>query len=129
ETDHGEQLGGFGADILDRFAVEKKRKGDVLQRSQRRQQIEELKDETEPAAPERREIIVRIVLDGLPIEKDGTGGGAVQAAHDVHESALAGAAWAHDGYELAARHFEADAFEGVHLLVASRVGFLDLAGL
>ena len=56
-----------------------------------------------------------------PSMRDPAAGGLVEAGEDVHERALAGAGWAHDGREPALGDVDVDAGEGVHGGVALAV--------
>jgi magnesium transporter len=63
------------------------------------------------------------------IEEEGAAGGAIEAPDGVHHGALAGAAGAHDGDELAGEDGQVDAAHGVHLDFAGLVGLAEVGEL
>jgi hypothetical protein len=104
------------------------RQFDVLERARARQQVELLEHEADAAVADRRERIAGQALDRLARQTVGAAGGLIEAAEDVHQRALARARSAHDRDELAGVDVEAHAAQGMHLLVAHRVGLDQVAG-
>jgi sphingomyelin phosphodiesterase acid-like 3 len=92
---------------------------DVLQRGQGGDQVEGLEDEADAQGPEPIQVHRR---ERCPAKADLAAVGAVQAAQDVQECALAAAAGAGDGHEFALGDLQVDASEGMDVAVG--VGLL-----
>ena len=94
---------------------------DVLQRGQRRHQVERLEDEADAVAAQLGEPLV-VERGQLGVaDVDRAGGGGVETGDTVHEGRLAGAGRPHDRGELAAGEVDGDAVEGADLRVAFAV--------
>ena len=102
---------------------------DVLQRRGARQQVEVLEDEADRLVAEVRQLVVGEAGDVLPLQQVAAGGGAVEAAEQVHQRRLARARGPHDGDELALRDLERDAAERRQLDVAHPVDLGDVLQL
>jgi hypothetical protein len=87
----------------------------VLERRQRRQQVEELEDEAHALAAQPGQLVVREAVVALPVQRDAAAGRGLERADDVQQGALAGARGAHDRDELPALDAEVDAVQGAHL--------------
>src|SRR5207248_3182223 len=81
--------------------AEKIRQQDVLQRSQLAEQVEALEDEPDARVPQRREPRVGEAANVLAEDAHVALVGAIQAAEDVQQGALAASALPFDGDELA----------------------------
>ena len=79
--------------------VEPQRQGDVLRHRERREQIEGLKDEADPFAPQQCQPPLAQAGQVGVAERDGARGGPVQPRRDVQERALPRPGWAHYGGE------------------------------
>ena len=106
------------------------RQRDVAQRVHARQQVELLEDEADFAVPERREPVRIQALDRGPGEAIGAGGGAIEAADQVHQGRFAGPGGTHHGGEIAVLDLERDTVEGddaagIELVDAGEVAGLD----
>src|SRR6185295_2520910 len=100
-------------------------KGDVLDRGGAVEEFEGLEDEADLLVADLGEVSGIHLVGRLAGELVGPGGGAVEAAEDVHEGGLAGAGGAHDGDELVALDGEIDAAKGVDLLRPDAVDLLE----
>ena len=114
-------------DVVEPLAVglapgEVHRKRDVLDRGQRRHEVERLEDEAEPVAPQQCELLLAGVRDVDVADRHRAAVESVEAGHAVHERRLARAGGAHDGGELAGGEVDVDAVEGDDLCVALAVG-------
>jgi hypothetical protein len=92
---------------------DRERQHHVLLRGQHREQVEELKDETDAAPAQQREFVVAHVGDLLAADPHLAGRRHVQAGEDVHQGRLAGAGRAHHGGEFTGGHAHRDAAQGV----------------
>jgi hypothetical protein len=91
------------------------RQEDVLDRGQRRDEVELLEDEADPLAPDRRQVAVGCADHVPPVDGQGPVGRSQQAAEEVEQRRLAGARPAHDRHELPRLHVEVDAIHRPHL--------------
>ena len=107
-------------------AGEVERQRDVLQRGERRDQVEGLEDEADLVAPELGQLLVVSVGEVGAADVHLAGGERVEAGHAVHQRGLARARRAHDRGEPPAVEVDGDAVEGAHLGVARAV---DLGGV
>ena len=90
---------------------DQRRQEHVLLRGQRRQQVEELKDEADPVAADPREAGVIEPVVALAAEADLTRGRRLERAEEVEHRALARARGAHDRDDLALADLERSAVE------------------
>src|SRR5919198_6505816 len=81
---------------------------DVLERGQRRDQVELLEHEAERPEPERRELVVGELGQITTLEEDTAGARAVERSQQLQERRLAGAARALERDELAGSDIEID---------------------
>ena len=103
-------------------AAVEQRQLDVVQRRGPQQQIEALEDESNLLVPDRRERVLRHARHVLAVEKIVPRRRLVEAADDVHERGLAGTRRSGDREEFALRHFDVDAAQRLHLVIADDVG-------
>ena len=84
-----------------RLVAQAQRQRDVLGRGQRGEEVEELEDDADVVAAERRALLVgeRVHVDALDLDRSLVG--RLEAAEHVQERALAAAARPHDGDEVA----------------------------
>ena len=106
-----------------REAAIKQRELDVLDGAGAGEQIEALKDEAESVATQERTLHGVEIFDGNAVVVVMAGGGRIEAAEEVHEGGLAGAAGAHDGHEFTAPDGQIDATQGLERGVTVAVGF------
>ena len=118
EADELEQAAGARFDFLAREAFEVEREGHVLDAGERGEEVEELEDEADFVAAEAGEVVIGERGDGLAVDADFAGGGAVEAADQVEEGGLSGAGGADDGDHFAAGDVEVDGIEGDDLSLA-----------
>ena len=123
----GEQCGGACAALRRGHAGVHGRHLDVAARRQVAQQVVALEDETEVAAPQRRERIGVERVRLAPGHAVAAAGGPVQAAQDVHQRGLARARLADDGNHLARTDVEVDVLEHGHRAFAGRKRAAQLA--
>jgi hypothetical protein len=100
---------------------------DVLEDVQDRDEVEGLEDEADAPVAQVGEVVEVPVADGLPVEGVGPGGGPVEAADDVEERRLPGAARPHHHRELAGLDVEVHAAERRHDGPAEQVVLRDAA--
>src|SRR5918993_791246 len=77
QLDQIEQLARAIVDLLARPASQVERQGHVLEARQARQQVEELKDEPQLVAADRRQRVVGEAVESLAVQRDGASGGPV----------------------------------------------------
>ena len=126
EADRGDQLPAPGR--IRPLACDRQRQEDVLLRREHREQVEELEDEADVAAPELRQPGVAERAEGRAVDPHLTRGRPVQTREKVHERRLAGARGPHDGRELALGHRHGDATQGVDRGVALAVAPAEVTG-
>ena len=102
---------------------------DVLERGQRRDQVELLEDEPERAQPELGEVAVAQLGEIASLEDDAAAGGPVERAEELKERRLPGAARAFESDELAGLDAQVDALERVDHERAANEGLADAAEL
>ena len=107
-------------------AVEQQRQGDVLLDAQAGEQVEELEDEAQLAAPEERNLVVRQDADAGAIDEYLAARHAIETADQVQQRALTRAAGPSDHAELPRRQLEVNAVQGPHLLASLSKDFCDL---
>src|SRR5215467_6873952 len=95
----------------------------VFERSGARQQVETLKDETDLAIADSRQLLLIQIGDVGAFEPIVARSRFIQASQDVHERRFAAAAGAHDGDELSSPDLEGYATQSMH------PGFPHLVGL
>src|SRR5215471_14030833 len=95
-----------------RLSVEETRKGDVLVHAQMRQEIEELKDDADLAAPVDRQLRFGQGTDVTPSDGDRAGACAVDAADQVEKRRLAASGRTFDREKFPRRNFEIDSGQG-----------------
>src|SRR2546423_15700153 len=76
---------------------------DVLERRQRRQEVEELEDESDFVAPHSGQLVVWQSGQRRAVDDNFSGGWTIEAADQVEERRLARARWPDDRDHLAAR--------------------------
>ena len=104
------------------------RQQDVLEEVQLRQQVVELEDEADavvaqaaPGTPAQREDVAPLIRDRAFVRQ-------IQGSEDVQQGALAAAAGAHDGDELARLDGQGGAVEHAHRLAPHDVGLEQALG-
>src|SRR4030095_8083951 len=93
ELNERQQLTGAIVDLSTRPAPKVEREANVLQTGQRRQQIEELKDEADLVPSDLGQLIVRQLDEGSAIDRDGPRRRAIQTAHQGEQRRLSRARW------------------------------------
>ena len=102
---------------------------DIFQGSGARKQVESLKDETDLAVADGRQLFLRQLGDRDAFEQVAAAGRLVQAAQNIHERGFAAAAGAHDGDKLAPLDADVDAAQGMHLGFAQIVVLVHVVDL
>src|SRR5262245_8096502 len=103
--------------------VENERQGNVLQRAQSGQQVEELKDEADPGTPEERDLVIGHLPNEALIHQKLTAGGTIQTTDEMEQRAFSGAARPHDDGKLALGDIQRDAVESDDFVVTLPVNF------
>ena len=98
----------------------------VVQGAGPRQQVEVLEDEADLAVAQHGPLVGRGIRNLLPVQPILAGGRVVQAAQDVHQRALAGAAGAHQGDQFAAGNSQRNALEHRHVHLAEVVRLVNV---
>src|ERR1700686_316937 len=98
---------------------------DVVQRSGARDEVEALEHESDLAVANPRQLVVRELRHIGPVKQVTAAARYVEAADDVHQRRLAGAACAHDRDELAPGDVQVDPLQRLHLDLAHAVGLGD----
>ena len=129
EANHAEHGGGAGDAVALGDALIEVGLAVVLFDGECGDEVEGLEDEADLAAPVSGEFFVGHLRDVAAVEEILAGGGAVEAAQDVHERALARAAGAHDGNVVTELDGGLDALEGFDHdgAVGLEVGLADAA--
>src|SRR5579872_396042 len=91
-----------------------RRQRDVLERRQRRNQIETLEDKTDRAAAKGRELAPRFALHLLAVDAQLARSRRVERAQQREQRRLPGTALAYDGGKRAGRHCKGDAVDRAH---------------
>ena len=100
QADQAEQLARARAHPVAGLAGDQRRQKHVLLRGQRRQEVEELKDEADPVAADAGEPGVVEAVVALAAQADLPGRWRLERAQEVEHRALAGAGRAHDRDDL-----------------------------
>jgi hypothetical protein len=104
EQAHGfQKQPGLAMRVLNRCAVQLERQHDVLHHRQRGDEVKELEDESDLATAKERALVFAERGQVLAVQPDGAAVRLVNAADEVEQRALAAAAFAQDGNELALR--------------------------
>ena len=122
QPDGGERLLGHDSALVAADLRVDQRQLDVLQRRGAREEIERLKHEADLLVAHRGQLVIVHRLDRRAVEDVLPGGGAVEAADDVHERRLAGTGGSHDGHVLAVIDDEIDAAQRKDVLRPELVG-------
>ena len=104
-----------------RPAAQMQRQPDVLETRQRRQQIEELKDESDLVAPHPGQRLVGQAAERFAVDADVAGGRPIETANQIEQRRLAGAGRSDDRHHLAARNGQGDVVERGHLAFAGEL--------
>src|SRR5262249_31768228 len=96
---------------------------------QRRQQVEELKDEADLVPAQKRELLVVEAVEPPSGERDRPLGGRLERADQVQQRALPRARRPHDRDHLALGHVAIDRAEGPNLRLAGSEGLGEAADL
>ena len=104
QTDGSQQLSASLVLLFGHHPLELQRQKQVLQHRQRRQQIEELEDEADVATPEERPVSLGLTHQIDTCDPDLTLVGQIDAADQVEQGRLAGAALAQDDDQLSSSH-------------------------
>ena len=98
----------------------------VAEGGEHRDQVVHLEDEPDVARPPGGELRAAQPADLVPGHGDAARAGDVEAAHEVEQRGLAGAAGAHEGHEVALVHAQVHALQDVQLLGPAPVGLGDV---
>src|SRR5262249_56429312 len=109
-------------------ATVQQRQLDVLEGARARQQIEHLKHKPDLRVAHGRELVTRQAGDVVAVEPVPTGGGAVEAAQEIHECGFARARWAHDRDEFTRLDRYGHAAQRVHRVRAEVVVLREILG-
>ena len=112
ELNEREQLAGALFDFLARPSAQVQREADVFERRQRRQQVEELEDESDLVAAHPRQVVVGEAGERLAVDAHTAGGRTVESADEIEERRLARSGGSDDRDHLAARDRDAHIVEG-----------------
>ena len=112
-ADGGEQFRAPALDFLRRLILQQAGQAHVFLHRQRRQQVEELEDETDfrPAQPGQARLVEPV--DRFAVEVNFAAGQDVESAQHMQQRALAATARPHDGHEFAMRNVKTDPVERV----------------
>src|SRR5512139_4227941 len=102
------------------------RQRDVIERSELGQQVEALEHEADLAVAQGSQLIRRQSADILPVETVTAAAGAIEAAEQIHEGALARARRPHDGDEFALGDAKADPAKRLEHASAGLLVFLEI---
>ncbi len=109
-------------------AGEHQRQGDVLQRRQRRHQVERLEDEADPVAAQMGQLLVVERAQVDVADEDVTARQRVEPGDGVHQGGLAGSGRPHDRRELASDELGGHTVERADLRLAATVGLAGVDG-
>ena len=120
---------GAGQTVLPGHAGQEQRQRDVLRQGEGGEEVEELEDEADPVAPQRRQPLVVQLREVDAVDGHRPRRGPVHAPAEVQERGLAAPGRSHDGHELAGRELQTDAPQGVHRGLAVAVALVQAPGL
>ena len=106
-------------------ARQQARQRDVVGECERRQQVEELKDEADAVASQPRELAVTQRGEWRAVESDLARAGAIHGAAQVQECRFPATRRPHERDEVAALQAEGDAAQRVYGGVAARVALVE----
>ena len=121
KADQLDQFPGAFVAFLRRNTLKQQRQGNVLSHVHCRQQIEELKNEADPAAAELRQ---RRVIRGMQrdtVDENFAACRPIEPGEEMNERALAATARAPDRHELITRDLERNAIQRVHGPLPARI--------
>lgn len=127
KTDLGQHSAGAFARVG--LALQLQRQHDVVQRRQRRQQVEALEYEADRAAAQLRTRFFIQLLKMVAVKDDAAAGGCIQSGEQPEQGGLARAGGADNGQAGAARHLQVDAVEDDQCAIRASHGFVNLRGL
>ena len=107
-------------------AGEQAGEGDVVGNRERRQQVEELKDEADLLAAHVRELVISELGQVATVQDQPARRRAIHRAAHVEEGRLAAAGRAHEGDEIARIDRERHPGQRANRRVAARVGFFEI---
>src|SRR5262245_14759705 len=113
ELDHPEQFPGPLFDLGTRPVTQMQGQRDVFKTIERREKIEELKDEANLVAAHAGKVVVCELSKFLTFDCDGAGTGPVKAANKIQQCRLAGTGGADNRYQLATLYLKADVFQSL----------------
>src|SRR4030095_3693649 len=105
------------------FTVEE-RQLDVLEGRRARQEIKALENKTKLAIANVGQLIAVETGNVESIEQVAAAGWAIETTQQIHKGGFPRTARAHEGDKLAARDFQRDAANGVHVHFTGTVGFV-----
>src|SRR5262249_8991421 len=108
-------------DFLARPSAEVQRQRDVFDRGQRRQQVEELKNESDLVAADARKIVIAERRERFPVDLDFAFARSIEAPDDVPHGRFTGAGGSDDRQHFAFFDFEVDALEGDYFALAVKM--------
>ncbi len=95
--------------------------GDVVARTQGRDQVEPLEDEADGVASQGRQGIVVEGGEVVTVQDHPARGGCVEAGQELHQRGLAGSRGTHDGREVASHDVQVHPVQGLHRARAASV--------
>ena len=101
ELNERQQLTGTIVDLSTRPAPKVEWETNVLHTGQRRQQVEELKDEANLVPSNLGQLIIRQLNEASAIDRDGPRRRAIQTAHQVEQRGLSRARWSDNRHHVA----------------------------
>src|SRR5260370_5235373 len=108
---------------------EQKRELDVLESGEDRNKVVHLKDEADVARTPLRELVAGHVSNLVAGNGNAAVRGDVEAAEQIEQGGLAGAAGAHEGDEIAFVDVEIEALQDLDFFAAAAIGFVQTADL
>ena len=108
---------------------QQQRQLDVLKRSEHGNQVVHLENESDMARAPLGELAAGHVRDLVAGDGNAAFRGHVQAAEEIEQRSLAGAAGAHEGDELALVHVEIQTLQNMNYFAAAAVGLIEPADL
>ena len=104
-----------------RSLLQQEREHHVLQRRHRRQQIEELKNNSELIAPVSRQRLFIDLMQRQAVDKNFTRSGPIDSREQMHKRALAATARPTQRHEFVSRNIERNAVHRSHLAAVAAI--------
>jgi hypothetical protein len=118
KVNHLEKLFGPCLNFVEGPVTKVQWQSDIFKRTQRGEEIEELKDESDFVATDAREIVIPQAREVLTLDLDCAGGRTIQPSDQVQQCGLPGSGRADDRHQFTAFHLKAYIFQSLRRSLA-----------